>query len=148
MWDRTTATPASSRVPRDRASAVTDGATLLILHTKGIKSGLPHAKPLVYLPDGERFVVFGTKGGAPTDPFWVRNVLADPEAAVELGDRTVPVRAVDITGPDADELYARQVERRPGFAEYKKMTSAGSRIALEPDLTVTVASPSSAETST
>ena len=109
------------------------GAPLLLLHTVGAKSGQPRVKPLVYLPDGERFVVFGTKGGAPTDPFWVRNVLADPEAAVELGDRTVPVRAVDITGPDADELYARQVERRPGFAEYKTMTSRWIPvIALEP----------------
>jgi hypothetical protein len=63
----------------------------------------------------------------------VRNVLADPEATVELGDRTVPVRAVDTTGPEADELYARQVERRPGFAEYRKKTSRWIPvIALEP----------------
>ena len=80
------------RANRGKVGGYFDGATLLILHTKGIKSGQPRVKPLVYLPDGERFVVFGTKGGAPTDPFWVRNVLADPEAAVELGDRTVPVQ--------------------------------------------------------
>jgi len=71
-----------------------EGATLLILHTKGVKTGLPRIKPLDYLPDGERFVVFGTKGGAPTDPHWVRNVLADAEPSVELGDRVVAVRAV------------------------------------------------------
>jgi deazaflavin-dependent oxidoreductase (nitroreductase family) len=99
-----------------------EGATLLILHTKGVKTGLPRIKPLDYLPDGERFVVFGTKGGAPTDPHWVRNVLADTEPSVELGDRVVAVRAVEITGPEADRLYARQVERRPGFAEYKRTT--------------------------
>jgi deazaflavin-dependent oxidoreductase (nitroreductase family) len=75
------------------------------------------------LPDGERFVVFGTKGGAPTDPYWVRNVLADAEPSVELGDRVVAVRAAEITGAEADELYARQVERRPGFSEYKRKTS-------------------------
>jgi F420H(2)-dependent quinone reductase len=56
-----------------------EGATLLILHTKGVKTGLARMKPLDYLPDGERFVVFGTKGGAPTDPYWVRNVLGDAE---------------------------------------------------------------------
>ena len=110
-----------------------EGASLLILHTKGTKTGRPQIVVLNHLPDGERFVVFGTKGGAPTDPFWVRNVLADPEATVELGDRTVPVRAVDVTGSEADELYARQVERRPGFAEYKTMTSRWIPvIALEP----------------
>ena len=48
-----------------------EGATLLILHTKGVKTGLARIKPLDSLPDGERFVVFGTKGGAPTDPYWV-----------------------------------------------------------------------------
>jgi len=116
-----------------RVGGYFDGATLLILHAKGIRSGLPREKPLVYLPDGERFVVFGTMGGAPTDPKWVRNVLADPEPSVELGDRTVPVRAVEITGPEADQLYARQVERRPGFAEYKQKTSRWIPvIALEP----------------
>jgi len=60
-------------------------------------------------------------------------VLADPEPSVELGDRTVPVRALEITGPEADELYARQVERRRGFAEYRKKTSRWIPvIALEP----------------
>jgi deazaflavin-dependent oxidoreductase (nitroreductase family) len=116
-----------------RVGGYFDGATMLLLHTKGIKTGRPLVKPLVYLPDGDRFVVFGSKGGAPTDPLWVRNVLADPEPTVELGDRTVPVRAVDTTGPEADELYARQVERRPGFAEYRKKTSRWIPvIALEP----------------
>src|SRR4029453_19084965 len=74
-----------------------------------------------------------TMGGAPTDPMWVRNVLADPEPSVELGDRTVAVRTFEITGPEADELYARQVERRPGFAEYKTKTSRWIPfIALDP----------------
>ena len=110
-----------------------EGATLLILHTKGVKTGLARIKPLDYLPDGERFVVFGTKGGAPTDPYWVRNVLADAEPSVELGDRVVAVRAVEITGPEADRLFARQVERRPGFAEYKRKTSRRIPvIALDP----------------
>ena len=110
-----------------------EGATLLLLHTKGVKSGLPRTNPLDYLPDGERFVVFGTKGGAPTDPHWVRNVLADPAPSVEVGTRTIPVRAVMITGPERDELYARQVERRPGFADYpRKTTRVIPAITLEP----------------
>jgi len=63
----------------------------------------------------------------------VRNVLADPEATVEVGTRTIHVRAVQITGPERDELYARQVERRPDFAEYPKKTSRIiPAIALEP----------------
>ena len=100
-----------------------EGATLLLLQTKGAITGRPRTVVLNHLPDGDRFVVFGTRGGAPTDPHWVRNVLADPDPTVETGTGTIPVRAVEITGPERDELYARQVERRPMFAEYPKKTS-------------------------
>ena len=110
-----------------RVGGYFEGATMLLLHARGVKTGLPHTKPLVYLPDGDRLVVFGTNGGSPREPFWVRNVLSDPSPAIELGadggTETVPVRAMQISGPERDELYARQVERRPGFAEYPKKTS-------------------------
>ena len=100
-----------------RVGGYFDGATLLILHTKGIKSGQPREKPLVYLPDGERFVVFGTKGGAPTDPFWVRNVLADPEAAVgnAVIDALWHLGVRDITLPITSETVWRALrEARAG----------------------------------
>jgi deazaflavin-dependent oxidoreductase (nitroreductase family) len=110
-----------------------EGATLLLLLTTGAKTALPRTKPLVYLPHGGRFVVFGTNGGSPTEPYWVRNVLADPSPSVEIGTEIIPVRAVEIAGPERDELYARQVERRPGFAEYPTKTSrVFPAIALEP----------------
>ncbi|MGH2637124.1 MAG: nitroreductase/quinone reductase family protein [Actinomycetota bacterium] len=110
-----------------------EGATLLVLHTKGAKTGLPRTVVLDCLPDGDRFVVFGTKGGSPTEPHWVRNVLADPSPSIEFETRTIPVRAVEITGPERDEVYARQVERRPGFAEYPRTTSRViPAVALEP----------------
>ena len=76
---------------------------------------------------GERFVVSGTKGGAPTDPYWVRNVLADAVASVELADRVVAVRAVEITGPEADELYARQWSGARGSPSTSGRPAAGSR---------------------
>lgn len=128
MSDRNSRIIEEFRANGGRVGGYFEGATMLLLHTTGVKSGLPRIKPLVYLPDGDRFVVFGTMGGAPTDPLWVRNVLADPEPSVEVGtvDGTgttpIPVRARLITGPEADQLYARQVERRPGFAEYKRKT--------------------------
>lgn len=110
-----------------------EGATMLLLHTKGAKSGLPRTNPLVYLPDGDRFVVIASKGGAPEDPQWYRNLLADPNVEVEVGTRTIPVRATVITGPERDELYARQVERRPAFADYERKTARKIPvIALEP----------------
>ena len=118
-----------------------EGATLLLLHTKGRKSGKPQTVVLNHLEDGGRFVVFGTKGGAPSDPEWVANVLADPTPTIEIGTdagiETIPVRAVEIRGAERDELYAKQVERRPVFGTYPDKTSRVIPvIALEPTGTV------------
>jgi deazaflavin-dependent oxidoreductase (nitroreductase family) len=121
------------RANRGRVGGFFEGATLLILHTKGRKTGRPQTVVLNHLQDGDRFVVYGTKGGAPIDPDWVRNVLADPSPSVETGTDEIRVRATPITGPERDELYARQVERRPVFGTYPSKTSRTIPvIALEP----------------
>jgi deazaflavin-dependent oxidoreductase (nitroreductase family) len=110
-----------------------EGAHMLLLHTKGRKTGQPRVNPLVYLPDGNRYVVFASKGGAPTDPEWFRNLVADPDVTIEVGTQTIPVTAVVITGPERDQLYARQVEARASFGEYeRKTTRVIPAIALEP----------------
>lgn len=110
-----------------------EGATMLLLHTRGARTGQPRVNPLVYLPDGDRYVVFGSKGGAPTNPDWYHNLLANPDVTIEVGTSTIAVRAREITGPERDELYARQVERRASFAEYPKKTDRLiPAIALEP----------------
>jgi len=109
------------------------GRPMLLLHTKGRKTGLPRTNPVVYLPDGDRFVIIASKGGAPKDPQWYRNLVADPNVEIEVGTRTIPVKAVVITGPERDELYARQVEKMPAFADYERKTERTIPvIALEP----------------
>jgi deazaflavin-dependent oxidoreductase (nitroreductase family) len=93
----------------------------------------PQTVVLNHLQDGDRFVVYGIKGGAPTDPDWVRNVLADASPTIETGTETIPVRAIEIRGTERDELYAKQVERRPVFGTYPGKTSRVIPvIALEP----------------
>jgi deazaflavin-dependent oxidoreductase (nitroreductase family) len=101
-----------------------EGATMLLLHTKGRRTGKEHVTPLVYLPDGDRWAVFGSKGGAPADPDWVRNLEANQDATIEVGRETIPVRAVKILReePERADLYSRQVARRPAFAEYEVKT--------------------------
>jgi deazaflavin-dependent oxidoreductase (nitroreductase family) len=109
------------------------GRPMLLLHTKGRKTGLPRTNPVVYLPDGDRFVIIASKGGAPKDPQWYRNLVADPNVEIEVGTRKIPVKAVVITGPERDELYARQAEKMPAFADYERRTErAIPVIALEP----------------
>ena len=101
-----------------------EGATMLLLHSNGRRTGTEHVTPLVYLPDGDRWAVFGSKGGAPADPDWVRNLEANQDATIEVGTETIPVRAVKILReePERADLYSRQVARRPAFAEYEVKT--------------------------
>lgn len=103
-----------------RVGGYFEGATMLLLHTTGRRTGKEHVTPAVYLPVDGRWVVIGSKGGAPADPDWVRNLEADPDATIEVGDESIPVRATGILrgGPEWEDLYAKQVARRPGFAEY------------------------------
>ncbi|MGH2681392.1 MAG: nitroreductase/quinone reductase family protein [Actinomycetota bacterium] len=108
------------RANEGRVGGYFAGATMLLLHTTGRRTGGEHVNPLVYLPDDDRWVVVGSKGGAPADPDWVRNLEADPDATIEVVTETIPVRATKVLrgGPEWDDLYARQVARREGFADY------------------------------
>lgn len=100
-----------------------EGATMLLLHTTGRKSGQPRVNPLVYLPDGDRYVVFATKGGAPTHPDWYHNLMANPDVEIEVGTEAISVLATEIQDDaEREALYGRQVERRPAFAEYREKT--------------------------
>jgi deazaflavin-dependent oxidoreductase (nitroreductase family) len=103
-----------------RVGGYFEGATMLLLHTTGRRTGKEHVTPVVYLPDDDRWVVVGSKGGAPSDPDWVRNLEVDPDVTIEVGTETIPGHVTKVLrgGPEWESLYARQVERREGFAEY------------------------------
>ncbi len=108
------------------------GAPLLLLTTTGAKSGQRHTFPLMYLPDGDRMIVFASKAGAPTNPDWYHNLLAHPQATVEVGNEKLDVTAIVTTDEERDRLYARQAEKYPQFAEYQaKTTRKIPAIALE-----------------
>jgi deazaflavin-dependent oxidoreductase (nitroreductase family) len=99
-----------------------EDAPLLLLHSAGAKSGQERVNPMMYLPDGERFLVFASKGGAPTNPDWYHNLKAHPDATIEVGDETVAVRAEELPRAERDEKYAEQAALYPGFADYEKKT--------------------------
>ena len=100
-----------------------EGATLLLLTTTGARTGREHTTPLMYLADNGRLVVFGSKGGAPTNPDWYYNLRAHPLATVEVGRETVPMRASIAHGEERQRLFDAQVEVRPQFADYAARTS-------------------------
>ena len=96
------------------------GRTLLLLTHAGAKSGTVRTNPLAYQRDGDRIFIFGSKGGAPGHPDWYRNIVAHPEVTVEIGDDSFRARAVEVTGPERDEIYARQAADWPSFGEYQE----------------------------
>jgi deazaflavin-dependent oxidoreductase (nitroreductase family) len=100
-----------------------EGAPLLLLHNKGARSGQVRVKPMMYLPDGDRYLVFASKGGADENPAWYHNLVAHPEVEIEVGDETVAVRAEEVTGAERDRKYAEQAALYPGFAAYEAKTS-------------------------
>ena len=99
------------------------GAPRLLLTSTGAKTGAQRTNPMMYLADGERLVVFASKAGAPTNPDWYHNLVAHPEATVEVGTERFGVTATVLTGGERDELYERQSVLYPGFAEYQAGTS-------------------------
>ena len=77
----------------------------------------------MFLPDGERMIIFASKAGAPTNPAWYHNLLANPTATVEVGTEKIEVEAVVTTGEERERLFSRQAELYPQFAEYAGMTA-------------------------
>jgi deazaflavin-dependent oxidoreductase (nitroreductase family) len=100
-----------------------EGAPMLLLHHAGARSGVERVNPLVYQPAGDGFAVFASKGGAPVNPGWYHNLLANPETTVEVGDATLRVRARVAEGEERERLWAKQKQDRPAFAAYDRQTS-------------------------
>ncbi len=110
------------------------GAPLLLLHTTGAKSGQARVNPVMYLADGDNDVVFASKGGAPTSPDWYHNLVANPRASIEVGDKTIKVVARLAEGDERERLFSRQKELYPGFADYEaKTTRQIPVVILEPE---------------
>jgi deazaflavin-dependent oxidoreductase (nitroreductase family) len=100
-----------------------EGMPLLLLHHVGAKSGTWRIAPLVYLADGDRYVIFASKGGAPEHPSWFHNLKAHPQTKVEVGTEIFDVVASEATGDERHELYARQSDLAPQFADYQSKTT-------------------------
>ncbi len=110
------------RANKGKIGGVFEGKHLLLLSSTGAKSGQRRINPLAYLPDGDRLIIFATKGGAPTNPDWYYNLLAHPEATVEVGSEEFVVTASVVQGVERDQLYAQQVAVTPAFGDYEQKT--------------------------
>ena len=96
---------------------------LLLLHHTGARSGRSYVNPLAYLQDGDRWVIFASKGGSDTNPDWYHNLVAHPDVQVELGGQApFAARAVVAQGAERERLYDAQVAKVRAFDDYRSKT--------------------------
>lgn len=98
-------------------------APMLLLTTIGAKSGQTRVNPLVYTTDGDHMVIMASKGGAPTNPDWYHNVVANPVVTVEVGQEQFQARATVAEGAERERLFNQMAAQMPGFAEYQEKTT-------------------------
>jgi deazaflavin-dependent oxidoreductase (nitroreductase family) len=98
------------------------GTTILLLTTTGRSSGEPRTTPLIHRTDGDRWVIVASKGGAPEHPSWYENLLADPDAKIEVLDETIDVRAETAEGEERTRLWGLMCEVWPAYADYQTKT--------------------------
>ncbi|HJR46067.1 MAG TPA: nitroreductase family deazaflavin-dependent oxidoreductase [Actinomycetota bacterium] len=112
------------RANEGRVGGRFEGRPLLLLHHRGAKSRRERVNPLAcqLLGDG-RWAVFGSKGGAPTNPDWVHNLKANPDAVIEIGTQSFDVTARIAEGEERRTIWDKQKQLMPGFAEYEKRTT-------------------------
>jgi deazaflavin-dependent oxidoreductase (nitroreductase family) len=100
-----------------------EGAPVLLLTSTGAKSGRRHTTPMMYLQGDNGVYVFASKAGAPTNPDWFHNLVANPTVTVELGTDQYDATAAPLEGAERDRVYAEQAKLYTGFAEYQEKTS-------------------------
>jgi deazaflavin-dependent oxidoreductase (nitroreductase family) len=99
-----------------------DGRSLMILTTKGAKTGEPRVAIVSPSRDGDNWVIAATKSGAPTNPAWYHNLVDDPVVNVEVGGESFKARAVVADPVERERLWANHVAANPAFAEYPEKT--------------------------
>jgi deazaflavin-dependent oxidoreductase (nitroreductase family) len=103
------------------------GQPILLLHTRGAKSGQPRVVPLLYTPRGDAYVIVASKAGADHHPAWYHNIRAHPEAVeVEIGGARLPVTPRVVEGSERDEVWSLVNDNYDGYETYQGR--AGSRV--------------------
>lgn len=98
------------------------GESLLLMTSKGARTGQPRRAILNFSRDGDAYVVAGTAGGSPTDPAWVSNVQVYPDVEVEIGSETFQATASVADADEQKRLWNLHVATYPRFAAYPEKT--------------------------
>ena len=95
---------------------------ILLLETRGRKSGATRTNGLAYVERREGWAVAASWAGEPKHPYWYLNLVAQPEATVQVRDRRIPVRARELDGDERTNVWREIVDQDPGFAVYEERT--------------------------
>lgn len=96
-----------------------EGRPLLLLTTTGARTGQPRTTPMMYIPDGDGWLVIASNAGAPKHPDWYHNIVAHPGVTIEIGAETLPATARVVTHPERQTLWERVVAQYPFFADHQ-----------------------------
>lgn len=96
--------------------------TLLLLDHIGARSGKKRTTPLVYMPDGDDFVIVGAKGGHPHHPAWLHNLRANPMTEIQIGAERQAVRAREVSGEERARLWLALIAHNPVWEQYRRRT--------------------------
>ncbi len=98
------------------------GASLLLLHSIGARTGEERVAPVMYKGDGDRYIIFASRAGGPRNPAWYHNLVANPEVSIEVGTETVDVVARVTEGEERAAIWEPWKAEVPVFAEYEQRT--------------------------
>lgn len=107
-----------------------NGASCLVLHTKGRKSGATRKFALIYGRDGDDYVVVASKGGAPDNPGWYRNLVANPDAKIQVWDKVIPVTARTGGAEDKKRVWPTMAKQWSGYDDYQAKTKRDIPVVL------------------
>lgn len=105
-----------------------ENANLLLLHHTGARTGTRRVNPLAYQAVGNSYAIFASKAGAPVNPAWYHNLVANPETTIEVGDQKVKVKARVAEDSERDPIYEKQKELAPQFADYEAKAAGVRKI--------------------
>lgn len=98
------------------------GAPVFLLITTGRKTGEPRTSPLLYLRDGDDYVIVASKGGMSHHPLWFKNLEANPDAEIEIGSTRIKVRARHVSDEEKTRLWPKLLQMYPDYADYQART--------------------------
>ena len=98
------------------------GMPILLLTMTGAKTGRTLVRPLCYSRDGDRIVIIASFGGAPRNPPWYHNLIANPVVTVEVENEVFKARATQVYNAERDRLFSAQSDLMPFFTDYQKKT--------------------------